>query len=160
MRPRWPPTRCLARSRQQLWSGGPPRSTRCDVFDSRRSLPSAAQLAVQVASGLYVQEEGSLWRAVGVLTAAGALRNAVLLLRRQGLPDCAAAYVEAATAAGFGTVLPASDAGATDHGIIIIRWLRSGDAESHVLGAHTAGLGVGEAPESGQPLVISSGGAK
>lgn len=58
-----------------------------------------------------VQAEGRLWRALGILTAAGALRNAVLLLRSQGLPDCAAAYVEAAASAGFGTQTAGSDSG-------------------------------------------------
>ena len=50
-----------------------------------------------------MQEEGNLWRALGVLTAAGALKSAVLLLRKCRLPDCTAAYVEAATRAGFGS---------------------------------------------------------
>ena len=58
-----------------------------------------------------MQAEGNLWRAIGVLTAAGALRNAVILLRKEGLPDAAAAYVEAATAAGFGTYSATSESG-------------------------------------------------
>ena len=57
------------------------------------------------------QAEGSLWRALGVLTAAGALRVAVTLLRKKHMPDCAAAYAEAATSAGFGSQSAASDTG-------------------------------------------------
>ena len=49
-----------------------------------------------------MQEEGRLWQACGVLAAAGALRSTVLLLRRCGVPDCAAAFVRACGEAGFG----------------------------------------------------------
>ena len=46
-----------------------------------------------------------------MLTAAGALRNVVLLLRGAGLPDCVAAYVAAASEAGFQTKAGPLDAG-------------------------------------------------
>ena len=49
------------------------------------------------------QEEGRLWQACGVLAAAGALRSIVLLLRRCGTPDCAAAFVAACHDAGYGS---------------------------------------------------------
>lgn len=50
-----------------------------------------------------MQAQGSLWQALGVLTAAGALRSAVILLQRLKLPDRVAVYIEAAHAAGFGS---------------------------------------------------------
>jgi len=46
-----------------------------------------------------------------VLTAAGALKSAVQLLRKCKLPDCTAAYVEAATNAGFGSQSANSETG-------------------------------------------------
>ena len=57
------------------------------------------------------QKEGNLWPAVGVLTAAGGLKTVVMLLRKLRLPDRAAVYVEAASAAGFGSQSNASDTG-------------------------------------------------
>ena len=42
-----------------------------------------------------------MWRAVGLLTAGGALRAAVLMLRNAALSDCAAAYVAACQEAGI-----------------------------------------------------------
>lgn len=45
--------------------------------------------------------EGSLWRAVGILTAAGCLRMAAQALRDAGLADCAHAYIEACHQAGL-----------------------------------------------------------
>ena len=41
------------------------------------------------------QAEGSLWRALGMLVAGGALRSAVLLLRKVGMLDCAQALAQA-----------------------------------------------------------------
>lgn len=58
-----------------------------------------------------MKEEGCLWRALGVLTAAGALKTAVLLLRKLRLPDCALVYVEAASSAGFGSPSVSSGTG-------------------------------------------------
>ena len=58
-----------------------------------------------------LQAEADLWRALGVLTAAGALRAAVQLLRKSGFPDCAAAYVDAACKAGVASSSPALEAG-------------------------------------------------
>lgn len=41
------------------------------------------------------RQEGSVWRGVGLLAAAGALREALRLLLEAGLPDCAAAFISA-----------------------------------------------------------------
>lgn len=38
--------------------------------------------------------EGSVWRAVGILTAAGCLRAALHVLRDAGMPDCAHAFAQ------------------------------------------------------------------
>ena len=58
-----------------------------------------------------LQAQGDLWRALGILTAAGALRTAVLLLRKLKLPDRAAVYIEAAHASGFGSHAGNSETG-------------------------------------------------
>lgn len=47
------------------------------------------------------KSEGSLWRAVGVLTSAGCLAEALQLLADEGLPDCAATFVSACRHAGL-----------------------------------------------------------
>ena len=57
-----------------------------------------------------LQEEGGLWRACGILAAAGSLRTALLMLRHAGAPDCAAAFVSACQEAGLPTKGP-SDSG-------------------------------------------------
>ncbi|KAK9863395.1 hypothetical protein WJX84_011255 [Apatococcus fuscideae] len=58
-----------------------------------------------------LQAEGGLWRAVGIMTAAGTLRGCVLLLRKLRLPDAAMAFAQAASEAGFSNPAAASDAG-------------------------------------------------
>lgn len=58
-----------------------------------------------------MQAEGGLWRAVGIMTAAGTLRGCVLLLRKLRLPDAAMAFAQAASEAGFSNPAAASDAG-------------------------------------------------
>lgn len=60
-----------------------------------------------------VQAEGDLWRALGVLVAGGALRTAVLMLRRLGLPDTAAAFAAACAEAGLRNARAPADAGAS-----------------------------------------------
>ena len=59
------------------------------------------------------QAEGDLWRALGVLVAGGALRTAVLMLRRLGLPDTAAAFAAACAEAGLRNPRAPADAGAS-----------------------------------------------
>jgi hypothetical protein len=70
-----------------------------------RTTPRASGLRCVIAAyerlACDVQDEGSLWRAVGLLTAGGALRTAVLTLRRSGMADCAHAYVAACAEAGI-----------------------------------------------------------
>ena len=59
-----------------------------------------------------LQAEADLWRALGVLTAAGAMKAAVQLLRKSGFPDSAAAYIDTACKAGVGSsISPALEAG-------------------------------------------------
>ena len=58
------------------------------------------------------QYEGSVWRALGIMTAAGGLRNAALLLRELRMPDAAAAFCAACKEAGFHSAFAAADAGA------------------------------------------------
>ena len=53
-----------------------------------------------------------MWRAVGILVAAGGLRNAALLLRELKLPDAAAAFCAACKEAGFHSPFAPPDAGA------------------------------------------------
>ena len=60
-----------------------------------------------------MQAEGDLWRALGVLVAGGALRTAVLMLRRLGLPDTAAAFAAACAEAGLRNARAPADAGAS-----------------------------------------------
>lgn len=58
--------------------------------------------------------EGSVWRALGILTAAGCLGEALRVLLDAGLPDCAAAYVAACRHAGLTVtvaVAPAASGG-------------------------------------------------
>ncbi len=62
-------------------------------------------------NGLLAQAEGGLWRAVGIMAAAGTLRGCVLLLRKLRLPDAAMAFAHAAAEAGFATPAAASDGG-------------------------------------------------
>eukprot|EP00878_Enallax_costatus_P014287 GHUV01014945.1.p1 GENE.GHUV01014945.1~~GHUV01014945.1.p1 ORF type:complete len:500 (+),score=179.13 GHUV01014945.1:122-1621(+) len=52
-------------------------------------------------SSHVLHQEGSVWRCVGLLTAAGCLSAAVQVLRGAGLPDCAHAYVQACQEAGL-----------------------------------------------------------
>ncbi len=59
-----------------------------------------------------MQAQGNPWKALGVLTAAGALKSAVQLLKRLKLPDRVAVYIEAAHACGFGSNTGNSAAGA------------------------------------------------
>ncbi|GIL67204.1 hypothetical protein Vafri_20629, partial [Volvox africanus] len=47
------------------------------------------------------RQEGSVWRGVGLLAAAGCLREALRMLLDAGLPDCAAAFVAACRHAGL-----------------------------------------------------------
>jgi hypothetical protein len=82
-----------------------------------------------------------------VLTAAGALKSAVLLLRKCKLPDCTAAYVEAATRAGFGSQSANSETGETRSVLsctTFADWTLSPyrNSETHPLCAE----GVGNAP--------------
>ena len=58
-----------------------------------------------------LQYEGSVWRALGIMTAAGGLRNAVLLLRELRMPDAAAAFCAACKEAGFHSAFAPADAG-------------------------------------------------
>ena len=58
-----------------------------------------------------LQEEGNLWRALGILIAAGALKTAVLVLREDRMPEAALAFMEAAWAAGFGSPSTNSEIG-------------------------------------------------
>jgi hypothetical protein len=58
------------------------------------------------------QAEGSVWRALGIMTAAGSLRNAALLLRELKMPDAAAAFSAACKEAGFHSPFAPVDAGA------------------------------------------------
>ena len=59
--------------------------------------------------------EGSVWRAAGVLVAAGALRNLALLLRRVGLRDATAALRASVMNAGLAVPGAAPDTGITAH---------------------------------------------
>jgi hypothetical protein len=64
--------------------------------------------ALQRWAAHVLRSEGGLWRAAGVLTAAGCLRGALGVLRDAGLPDCAAAFVEACRQAGLVSAAAAS----------------------------------------------------
>ena len=52
-----------------------------------------------------------MWRALGIMTAAGGLRNAALLLRELRMPDAAAAFCATCKEAGFHSALVPADAG-------------------------------------------------
>lgn len=52
-----------------------------------------------------------MWRAVGVLTAAGSLRCAAIMLRKAGMADCAYAFAEACVQAGLYNEAASQDAG-------------------------------------------------
>ena len=54
-----------------------------------------------------LQTEGSVWRAVSLLAAAGQLHGALDLLRGAGLPDAALGFSRACQEAGFGGQPPA-----------------------------------------------------
>ena len=58
------------------------------------------------------QYEGDVWRALGIMAAGGALRNAALLLRELRMPDAAAAFCAACKEAGFHSPFAPADAGA------------------------------------------------
>ncbi len=58
-----------------------------------------------------LQYEGSVWRALGIMAAAGGLRNAALLLRELRMPDAAAAFCAACKEAGFHSAFAPADAG-------------------------------------------------
>ena len=58
-----------------------------------------------------LQFEGNVWRALGIMTAAGGLRNAALLLRELRMPDAAAAFCAACKEAGFHSAYVPADAG-------------------------------------------------
>ncbi len=58
------------------------------------------------------QSEGDIWRALGIMAAGGALRNAALLLRELRMPDAAAAFCAACKEAGFHSPFAPTDAGA------------------------------------------------
>ena len=62
--------------------------------------------------GMPDQAEGSVWRALGIMAAAGGLRNGALLLRELRMPDAAAAFCAACREAGFHSPLAPADAGA------------------------------------------------
>ena len=62
-------------------------------------------------SGLPAQYEGNVWRALGIMAAAGGLRNAALLLRELRMPDAAAAFCGACREAGFHSAFAPTDAG-------------------------------------------------
>ena len=57
------------------------------------------------------QYEGKVWQALGIMTAAGGLRNAALLLRELRMPDAAAAFCAACKEAGFHSAFAPADAG-------------------------------------------------
>jgi len=57
------------------------------------------------------QYEGNVWRALGIMTAGGSLRNATLLLRELHMPDAAAAFCAACKEAGFHSAYAPADAG-------------------------------------------------
>ena len=57
------------------------------------------------------QSEGDVWRALGIMAAGGALRNAALLLRELRMPDAAAAFCAACKEAGFHSPFAPTDAG-------------------------------------------------
>jgi hypothetical protein len=57
------------------------------------------------------QYEGNVWHALGIMTAAGGLRNAALLLRELRMPDAAAAFCAACKEAGFHSAFAPADAG-------------------------------------------------
>ena len=52
-----------------------------------------------------------MWRALGIMAAAGGLRNAALLLRELRMPDAAAAFCAACKEAGFHSAYVPADAG-------------------------------------------------
>lgn len=52
-----------------------------------------------------------MWHALGIMTAAGGLRNAALLLRELRMPDAAAAFCAACKEAGFHSAFAPADAG-------------------------------------------------
>lgn len=52
-----------------------------------------------------------MWRALGIMTASGSLRNAALLLRELKMPDSAAAFCAACKEAGFHSPFAPIDAG-------------------------------------------------
>ena len=60
-----------------------------------------------------LQAEGSLWRALGVMASAGALRSAVLLLRKAGLPGAAVAFAQTCAVEGLSNPAAPADAGET-----------------------------------------------
>ena len=89
-----------------------------------RGLPEEAfsELRVQVLTAcvskipkltqtLLPQAEGDLWGALSLLELGACLREAVLLLRRSGQPDCALAFQAACKQAGFHTSEGPSDSG-------------------------------------------------
>lgn len=62
-----------------------------------------------------MQYEGNVWRALGIMAAAGGLRNAALLLRELRMPDAAAAFCAACKEAGFHSAYAPADAGQAAH---------------------------------------------
>ena len=62
--------------------------------------------------GWLWQAEGDLWGALSLLVQGGCLREAILLLRRSGQPDCALAFQAACRQAGFHAAEGPSDSGA------------------------------------------------
>ena len=61
--------------------------------------------------GWLWQAEGDLWGALSLLVLGGCLREAILLLRRSGQPDCALAFQAACRHAGFHAADGPSDSG-------------------------------------------------
>ncbi|KAK9829709.1 hypothetical protein WJX72_007460 [[Myrmecia] bisecta] len=61
------------------------------------------------------QSEGSLWRAMGIMAAAGALRSAVLMLRKLGMADSAMAFAQACAEAGLYNPAASPDGGHLDN---------------------------------------------
>lgn len=61
-----------------------------------------------------LRHEGGAWRAAGLLTSAGCLRAALAVLTNAGLPDCAAAYLEACRQSGL--VVPLAPAAPQQQG--------------------------------------------
>ncbi|GLI63490.1 hypothetical protein VaNZ11_006472, partial [Volvox africanus] len=103
------------------------------------------------------RQEGSVWRGVGLLAAAGCLREALRLLLDAGLPDCAAAFVAGCKHAGLESALavPAPAAPVAD-GATVDEWIATPRVPASAFVNSAAAAGAAAA--SSEPAVLFDGG--